>query len=180
MKKRHLLKILVSAVVLVAAHAHAQTDGPKSPADLGRLLEDVAQCKTTLVGSNEQERHDLERLGVKVSVQMEGTNYTHVLPPGIEVFGHQASRAFYAGDDTGVLQLVAFPAVPGLMKALAKTLRLKPVPRTETRLSVTAAYFRPIPAARPGLPFTFSIIADTQEIDGQSYVLVGCNTSPDN
>lgn len=86
MKKRHLLKMLVSAVVLVAAHAHAQTDGPKSPADLGRLLEDVAQGKTTLVGSNAHERHDLERLGVKVSVQMGGSNYTHVLlPPGIEV-----------------------------------------------------------------------------------------------
>ncbi|MFT0737376.1 hypothetical protein [Ralstonia wenshanensis] len=58
------------------------------------------------------------------------------------------------------------------MKALAKPLRLKPVPRTETKLSVTAAYFRPIPAARPGLPLTFFIVADTQEIDGQSYVLL--------
>jgi len=181
---RAIFGVMLMCVLSFSLTAFAQ-EAISSQKSLEVALENAVMCKTEAIGifsggefdgGPDDPQKPLEALGVKMVSQDKHGGMRYLLPPGVKVFGYEASEVGYF-DSSTTLFFVILRTESNQLAAINKKLKLNPVPRGNPDgygyfEDFDASYIRKLGSGKEQFPYTiFSAVGHN---NGGGHVIIGC------
>jgi hypothetical protein len=177
---------VVSMAALVFSPTAFSEEPISSLQALGKVLENAVMCKTSELdvfsgsefdGGPDDPKRQLETLGVKVATESRhGGETVYHFPPGVKVFGYEASDALFYSEST-TLFFVNLRSRSDKLHGINKILKLEPIKNGNSN---GYGYFnefdvrdiRKLSGGGDGQPY--AIFSGIGNRDGRDYIVIGC------